>query len=80
MDDVLRRWPATARVFLRRRMACVGCPASSVHLVREAAASYGLSSRELLAELRAAIRRPALPRLLPRPSRRASTMPVRTGG
>ena len=26
VDDVMRRWPATIRVFLDFRMGCVGCP------------------------------------------------------
>ncbi len=53
--DVLRRWPETTAVFLRRRMACIGCSMAPFMTLREAAHSYGLPPETLLGELVAAI-------------------------
>ena len=33
VDEVMRRWPATIRVFLDFRMGCVGCPIGGFHTV-----------------------------------------------
>ncbi len=50
--EVMQRWPQTVSVFVRRRMACPGCPAAPFETVAEAAAIYGMPVDELLAELR----------------------------
>lgn len=39
--------PAAARVFLDRRMACVGCPFARFETVAEVAAVYGVNPLEL---------------------------------
>ncbi|MFC5505060.1 DUF1858 domain-containing protein [Bosea massiliensis] len=36
VDDVMRQWPETIRVFLRHRFLCVGCPIGRFHSVRDA--------------------------------------------
>ncbi len=54
VDELLRRWPAAARVFIQHGMACVGCPLSRFESIGDAATSYGLSERSLLRQLRAA--------------------------
>jgi hybrid cluster-associated redox disulfide protein len=36
VDDVMRRWPATMRVFLDFRFLCVGCPIGCFHTVEDA--------------------------------------------
>ena len=36
VDDVMRRWPATIRVFLNYRMRCVGCPIACFHTIEDA--------------------------------------------
>jgi hybrid cluster-associated redox disulfide protein len=51
---VMDRFPETVCVFLRRRMHCPGCAMAPFMSLAEAAASYGLDPRELVAELRAA--------------------------
>ena len=53
--DVMARWPMTVEVFLRRRMACPGCPMAPFITVAEAAASYGIDPRDLTADLHAAV-------------------------
>ncbi|HET6520331.1 MAG TPA: DUF1858 domain-containing protein, partial [Geminicoccaceae bacterium] len=52
--DVLRRWPATVRVFLDRRMACVGCAMAPFMTLAEAARSYGIDAAPLIEDLRRA--------------------------
>lgn len=54
ISEVLVEWPAIARVFIDRRMACVGCPFAHLETVAEAAAAYGIGVRELAADLAAA--------------------------
>jgi len=56
VNEVLARWPAAARVFLRRSMACVGCAMAPFDTIGEAAAVYGVASAVLLEELREASR------------------------
>lgn len=51
--DIMRRWPATIRVFLDWNMQCVGCPIAPFHTLMDAATEHGLS----LAQLEAAIER-----------------------
>ncbi|MBB5692370.1 DUF1858 domain-containing protein [Muricoccus pecuniae] len=54
VEQVMRDWPATVPVFVRRHMHCVGCAVSPFHSVAEASAEYRLSLPDLLAELKAA--------------------------
>jgi hybrid cluster-associated redox disulfide protein len=57
VDEIMRRWPATIRVFIRNRMLCIGCPIGVFHSVRDACEAHNLDeeyfSRELLAAMRA---------------------------
>jgi len=52
--DVLARWPQTSRVFIRRRMACVGCAMACFDTVAYAAAVYRIPVTELVDTLRRA--------------------------
>jgi hybrid cluster-associated redox disulfide protein len=45
--DVVAGCPAAARVFLDRRMACVGCPFARFETVAEVAAVYGVNPLDL---------------------------------
>ncbi len=47
-------WPATARVFIRHKMACVGCIMAPFQTLSAAARAYHISEGELLAEMQAA--------------------------
>lgn len=51
--EVLERWSATAQVFFRYRMACVGCMMSTFDRLADVASIYGLDLDRFLAELRA---------------------------
>lgn len=57
VSEVVRLWPQTVRVFLRRRMACVGCSVAPYVTVAEAARSYAYSVDALVAELQASVAR-----------------------
>ena len=65
VDDVMRRWPMTIRVFLNHRMHCVGCPIACFHTVRDACAEHRIDERAFLADLRAAVAREAMRPELP---------------
>lgn len=55
---LLSQWPDTARVLIRKRMACIGCDLNIFETIREAAAAYGMSHHELIRDLRRAIEQP----------------------
>jgi hybrid cluster-associated redox disulfide protein len=59
VDAIVTRWPATARVFVRRRMACVDCPLARFESVADVCHIYRQPLDDLLAELRAAAAGPA---------------------
>lgn len=47
VSAVLAEKPAAARVFLERRMGCIGCPFAPFETVAEAARVYGIDAFEL---------------------------------
>jgi len=54
VDELITRYPATARVFIRRRMACVGCEVARFESVAEVCQIYHQPLAAVLAELREA--------------------------
>ena len=54
VDDLMRRWPATIRVFLDHRMHCVGCPIACFHTVDDACREHKVDRARFLAALAAA--------------------------
>jgi hybrid cluster-associated redox disulfide protein len=54
VEEIMARWPATARVFIGRKMACVGCIMAPFQTLAEAARAYQISETELLVEMRLA--------------------------
>ncbi|CAN7536435.1 DUF1858 domain-containing protein [Bosea sp. LjRoot9] len=53
VDEVMRRWPATIRIFLDHKMHCVGCPIACFHTVDDACREHGADRGKVLADLRA---------------------------
>lgn len=49
--EVLARWPQTIPVFLRHRMACVGCAITPFETLAEVAAIYDLELSHFLSDL-----------------------------
>ena len=54
VDDVMRRWPATIRVFLDTRFHCVGCPIGCFHTVADACREHEAELQPFLDALNAA--------------------------
>ena len=52
VDDVMRRHPATIRVFLDFRMGCVGCPIACFHTVDDACREHDVDRTTFLTTLR----------------------------
>lgn len=55
VDDILRTFPQTARVFLDHGMKCVGCPIGLFHTIDDACREHDLDRATLLAELDAVL-------------------------
>ena len=51
IDDLIRRHPSTARVFVTHKMRCAGCLLAPFMTVNEAAGEYGLDPALLSHEL-----------------------------
>jgi hybrid cluster-associated redox disulfide protein len=49
----MKDFPETIRVFLRRRMLCVGCPVAVIHTVDDVAVAHGIEPADLGAEIEA---------------------------
>jgi len=58
VDDIMRRWPATIRVFIDHRMHCVGCPIACFHTVDDACREHGVDRVRFLDDLRAVVATP----------------------
>lgn len=54
VGEVMRRWPATIRVFLDFRLHCVGCPIACLHTVTDASNEHRSDLEALLRALNAA--------------------------
>jgi hybrid cluster-associated redox disulfide protein len=54
VDEVMRLWPATIRVFLDFRMGCVGCPIATFHTVADTCGEHRVDRETFLAALRGA--------------------------
>jgi hybrid cluster-associated redox disulfide protein len=56
VDDVMRRCPATIRVFLKHEMRCIGCPIACFHTVDDACREHGADPVRFLSDLRGALK------------------------
>lgn len=56
VDDVMRQWPETIRVFLEHRFLCVGCPIGCFHSVSEACREHQFDLASFVTSLRATAR------------------------
>lgn len=60
VEAVMQRWPQTIRIFRHHTEACVGCSLGSFCTVAEAAREYGLTTHDLVSELRRQLDQPDL--------------------
>jgi hybrid cluster-associated redox disulfide protein len=56
ISEVLAQWPATADVFHKHAMACVGCVVAPFYTIADAASVYSLPEETFIAELSEVIR------------------------
>ena len=56
VDEIMRRWPATIRVFIRSRMLCIGCPIGIFHNVKDACEAHHLDEETFARDLLAAMK------------------------
>lgn len=48
VSEIMRRWPATMRLFIDRRLLCVGCPIAPFHTLTDVAAEHGVDHDDLV--------------------------------
>ncbi|MDO5689581.1 MAG: DUF1858 domain-containing protein [Tissierellia bacterium] len=53
IGDIIRQKPATIEALMNAGMGCVGCPASQMESIEEAAQVHGMDLDELLKKLNA---------------------------
>lgn len=58
--EIMSAWPSTIRVFLDRRMHCVGCPIAPFHTLPDAAGEHGLLLAGLVADIEHQVERERL--------------------
>lgn len=51
VDEIMRQWPATIRLFIQSRMLCVGCPIGIFHTMKDACEAYGIDEASFLRDL-----------------------------
>jgi hybrid cluster-associated redox disulfide protein len=66
VDQVMREWPATIRVFLDFRMKCVGCPIAAFQTINDACREHEVDRAKFLQALRLAARESFLEKELER--------------
>ena len=54
VDDIMRQWPQTIRVFLDFRMSCVGCPIATFHTIEDSCREHSVDVDTFLAALQRA--------------------------
>ena len=59
VDALMRKWPATVRVFMKHQMLCIGCPIGPFHTVTDACLAHGVVEESFVQELEDAMQ-PAL--------------------
>ena len=54
VDDVMRTWPSTIRVFLDFHMNCVGCAIGPYHTIRDSCEAHDIEMEAFLVALQKA--------------------------
>jgi hybrid cluster-associated redox disulfide protein len=48
VSEIMRRWPATMRLFIEHRLLCVGCPIAPFHTIADVAREHQVDDDELV--------------------------------
>jgi hybrid cluster-associated redox disulfide protein len=48
VSEIMRRWPATMRLFIDRRLLCVGCPIAPFHTLTDVAREHHVDEDALV--------------------------------
>ena len=48
VSELMRRYPRTSDVFIKRKMLCVGCPSQNYHTLEEVARIHGYDREDFL--------------------------------
>ena len=51
VSEIMKRWPAAMRLFIDRRLLCVGCPIACFHSIDEACRAHGIATEAFLLAL-----------------------------
>lgn len=55
LNEVMKAWPQTVRIFLKHGMLCVGCPINPFHMITDACNEYHLDEEAFRRELMDAV-------------------------
>lgn len=73
VDEIMRRWPQTVRLFLDWGMGCIGCPIGDFHRLDDAAEAHGYEFDDLCAAVLLAAERSTISISVPRGHRRSAS-------
>lgn len=51
IDEILKKYPETAEVFVKNGIHCVGCIAANFESIEQGAIAHGITPEELVEEL-----------------------------
>ena len=55
IESILGRWPQTVSVFLRYKLACIGCTMAPFETLADVLSNYSLSEDQFLADIQKSI-------------------------
>ena len=62
VEDVLKKWPQTYTVFLKRNTDCIGCLLQRFCSLQDVADTYELSAQDLVGDLELCLRKSNQPK------------------
>lgn len=71
LDEIMRRWPQTMRLFIDWQMHCVGCPIADFHRLADSAEEHGYALEDVRDAVLLAIRDGTISAAAPRSRRRS---------
>ncbi len=55
ISEALKKYPGMIKVFIKRKMLCIGCPAQAYHTLKDAARFYSFTECDLMESLTDAV-------------------------